>query len=322
MICLLMAGGIGAVLLSLMIGESNYSISYILDLMTGHGTERDAEILFIFRMPRIILAIAVGGALSLAGAILQGIFRNPLVSPYTLGVSGGAALGATIVMVLGLHHLAGSIMLPFAGFLGSLASITIIYILSSRGGKTQIQSMLLIGVMISFVASASTMFLEAIADTHELQNVVLWLMGSLDQSNTKLIYMILIVSLVALFVSLFFAGSLNALRLGEAKARHLGINTEMTLRILFVLASLLTGISVSVVGVIGFVGLVVPHFVRLIVGTDYRVVLVASFLGGGIFLVLSDIAARLLTLPVGVITGIVGGTVFIIVLATRNARAL
>ena len=309
-------------LLSLFIGERSFGLLDVIDIIRGVAPETSREIFTVQRLPRMILAFAAGGGLSLAGVILQGIYRNPLVSPYTLGVSGGAALGATIIMALGLHHVIGSMILPLAGFSGSILAIAFIYILSFRGGKTHIQSMLLVGVMFSFIASSSMMFLKTLATKDSLHTIVFWMMGSLDESDMSMIYLVLAVATAVLLVSMVFAGPLNALRLGQEKAGHLGINTELTIRILFVLASLLIGVTVSVAGVIGFVGLVVPHIIRVMVGSDYRILLVTSFMGGGIFLLLSDIAARVMILPIGVITGIVGGTVFIFVLTRRNMKTL
>ena len=271
------------------------------------------------RLPRIILAFSIGGALSLTGTILQGIYRNPLVEPYTLGISGGSALGVSLVIVLGLHTVLGSFMLPLAGFSGAFVTIFLVYLLSMRKGSININRMLLIGVMISFVASSSMMFLMAITTTENLHTIVFWIMGSLDEPNELLIKFMFYASVFGLFISYLFARPLNALRLGEAKARHLGINTTVIIRILFIVASLLTGICVSVAGVIGFIGLIIPHLVRSIIGNDYRIMLIGSYLGGSLFLIVSDIIARTIIapneLPIGVITGMAGGIVFIIVLS-------
>ena len=263
-------------------------------------------ILTHIRLPRIILAFAIGGSLSITGAILQGIYRNPLVEPYTLGISGGAAVGIALVIVLGLH-----------------TRMNPIYFLSVRKGGINLNRMLLIGVMISFVASSSMMFLMAVTSAENLHSIVFWTMGSLDEPSTLLIRIMLFASLAGLVISYLFARPLNALRLGETKARHLGINSTATIRILFVVASLLTGFCVAVAGVIGFVGLLIPHIVRLIIGSDYRIVLAGSFLGGSFFLVISDIIARTIILPnelpIGVITGMAGGLVFIFVLSRSRS---
>ncbi|MFO8233937.1 MAG: iron ABC transporter permease [Bacteroidales bacterium] len=313
-----------AVFISLTTGEIDITL---FDLPKYLGKEGDSVIYSIInkiRIPRILLGLAVGGSLSLAGVILQGIYRNPLVEPYTLGISGGGALGVALVIVLGLHRTMGSFMLPLAGFIGALLTIVLVYSLSLRNGKIHIQSMLLIGVMISFIVSSAMMLLMAITTTENLHGIVFWIMGSLDEPDFNLIQVTLLISVVGLAVSYLFVQPLNALRLGEAKAKHLGINTEITIRILFILASLLTGMCVAVAGVIGFVGLIIPHLMRLAVGSDYRILLLSSFLGGGAFLIFSDLIARTIIapneLPIGVITGIIGGTVFVIVLSRSNLK--
>lgn len=309
--------------LSLMFGEMRIKVNELIDVLS----EKDGlkyTIITQIRLPRTIMAFAVGGSLSLTGAILQGIYRNPLVEPYTLGISGGAAFSVALVIVLGLHLSMGSFMLPLAGFTGAIITIFVVYYLSIRKGVTNINRMLLIGVMISFVASSSMMFLMAITTSENLHGIIFWMMGSLDEPNTILVKIIFYSSLAGLFMSYFFARPLNALRLGHEKAHHLGINTTTTIRILFVVASLLTGICVAVAGIIGFVGLVIPHLIRNIIGTDYRILLAGSFLGGSLFLIICDIIARTIImpneLPIGVITGMVGGLVFIVVLARTRLK--
>jgi iron complex transport system permease protein len=314
---------ISAGLVSLLSGEMDIPWHTLPDILSKkEGIQY--SIITQIRWPRIVLAFSVGGALSLTGAILQGIYRNPLVEPYTLGISGGAALGIALVVVFGLHLTMGSYMLPLAGFIGSIVTIFLVYTLSFRRGGININRMLLIGVMISFVASSMMMFLMAITSSENLHGIVFWMMGSLDEPNSLLIDIMLYASLAGLFISYLFARPLNALRLGEEKARHLGIHSTITLRILFVVASLLTGICVAVAGIIGFVGLIIPHIVRLIIGSDYRILLISSFLGGSFFLMVSDIIARTVIapneLPIGVITGLAGGLIFIVVLARANVQ--
>ena len=184
--------------------------------------------------------------------------------------------------------------------------------------------MLLTGVMISFIASSAMMFLMAITSSDNLHGIIFWIMGSLDEPDTRLIKFTLFSSFAVLFISYLFVQPLNALRLGEEKAQHLGINTNVTIRVLFLLASLLAGICVSVAGVIGFVGLIIPHILRLIFGSDYRFLLVSSFLLGAVFIVLSDVVARTIIspneLPIGVITGIIGGIVFIVLMSQKRKR--
>lgn len=314
---------LAAALISILSGEFDISLKDLPQIVASKEGIHYAVIAHI-RLPRMLLAFAIGGALSLTGAILQGIYRNPLVEPYTLGISGGAALGVALVIVLGLQYSIGTFMLPLAGFSASVLSIFAVYFLSIRRGAIDINRMLLIGVMVSFVASSSMMFLMSISTSDNLQNIVFWMMGSLEESNAFLIKAMVWASLSGLLISYFFARPLNALRLGQEKARHLGIHTTVSIRILFVVASLLTGICVAVAGIIGFVGLVIPHLIRMIIGSDYRILLIASFLGGSLFLMISDIIARTIIapneLPIGVITGMAGGLVFITILARAGLK--
>ena len=312
-----------AVLLSLSCGEMRIRFWELLQAYRNPSSMAHT-ILYQIRLPRIVMAISVGGSLGLTGAILQGIFRNPLVEPYTLGISGGAAFGVSLAIVAGLQLSVSAYSLPLAGFAGALASIFLVFSLSINKGQANITRMLLVGVMVSFIASSSMMFMMSITTSDNLHGIIFWTMGSLDEPKSELIKLVFFSSLAGLALSYLFARPLNALRLGEAQARHLGINTVVTIRLLFVIASLLTGVCVSVAGIIGFVGLIIPHIIRSIIGSDYRVVLLGSFLGGSVFLVISDILARTIIspneLPIGVITGMVGGLVFILILKRMKAK--
>jgi iron complex transport system permease protein len=312
-----------SILLALSIGEIYIPIPKLIQVFT-EKKGMEYTIIQNIRLPRAILGLAVGGSLGLAGVILQGVYRNPLVEPYTLGISGGAALGVALSIVFGIGSIFGSWVLPVSGFSGAFVAVFWVYLLSVRRHDFSINKMLLIGVMISFIASSALMFLMATTTTENLNSIIFWIMGSLDEPDIRLIYIVLFSSLFSLLVAYLLAQPLNALRLGEAKARHLGINSTIIVRILFVLASLLTGICVAVAGVIGFVGLVIPHIVRMFGGSDNRVLLAGSYLGGSIFIILCDIVARTIIspneLPIGVITGMVGGVVFILVLSNSKAR--
>ncbi len=316
-----------SILLALSTGELKMSLGDVLSLIVSGGDESSIEYMLIrqVRLPRIILGIAVGGALSLAGVILQGIYRNPLVEPFTLGISGGASLGVAATLVLGLHLSLGAFMLPISGFAGAFLVIFLVYFISARKGNINIQNMLLTGVMVSFIASSAMMFLMAITSSENLHGIVFWIMGSLDEPDGFLIQLTFISSIVVFFASYLFVHPLNALRLGEEKALHLGINTNVAVKILFIMASLLAGICVAVSGVIGFVGLIIPHLLRMFLGSDYRILLSSSFLLGASFLVLSDVVARTIIspneLPIGVITGIIGGVVFIVLMSRQRKKS-
>ncbi len=312
----------GACLVSLCVGSADIPVRNIPGLLFSSRDTIAHSILFDIRLPRLILGIMVGGALSLAGTLLQGMFRNPLVEPYTLGISGGASLGVCLNILFGWDNLLGVIAYPLSGFAGAAAVILLVYFISLNAGTLKTNNMLLTGVMISFVSSSLVMLLMAISRSEDIHTIVLWIMGSLDVTDMTLVKIVSTGALVGLIVSYFFCLDLNALALGEEEAASLGINVEQTKRWLFILASLLTGLSVSVAGVIGFVGLIVPHTMRILTGTDHRLLLISSFLAGAFFLVLCDVAARTvispLELPVGVITGIIGGTIFIYVLGKKQ----
>lgn len=306
----------------LCIGEVNYSPGEVLHILFGGSEDVRAEILRRLRLPRVLLGFVVGGSLSLAGAVLQGIFRNPLVEPYTLGISGGASVAVSLVIVFSLETLWGSFTLPIAGFIGAFATIAFIYMAAMKGRNVRIQTLLLTGVMISFIASSMMMLLMSVARTDKLHGVIFWIMGGLNETDGGLITVLCAVSFLVLLLSCGYAPALNAMRLGVERATQLGVNAERSVRVLFLLSSLLTGICVSVAGVIGFVGLIIPQLIRYIVGSDYRILLVSSFLGGGIFLILCDIFARVAVspneLPIGVVTGIIGGILFIIVMMKKK----
>ncbi|MCG8633268.1 MAG: iron ABC transporter permease [Desulfobacterales bacterium] len=310
--------------LALCTGSAGIPVEKIPGILTRGPGSSEYSILMQIRLPRILLGMAVGGALSLAGTLLQGMFRNPLVEPYTLGISGGASLGVCINILFKFHAVLGIISYPLFGFAGASLVIFLVYSLNRNSRHVRSNRMLLTGVMISYVASSLVMLLMALAHSDDLQNIVLWIMGSLDETNTALIRTACTGSLAGLVIAYLFCTDLNALALGDEEAATLGINTARSKKVLFITASFLTGLSVSVAGVIMFVGLIVPHFVRMVTGPDHRILLAASFLAGAAFLTLSDVIARTviapLELPVGVITGIIGGVLFIWALA-RNGRS-
>ena len=314
-IVLLICALLAAVAVSLCTGSSHIPVSRVLPALFSAEDTVEHAIVASVRLPRVLLGIAVGGALALAGVILQGIFRNPLVEPYTLGISGGAALGVCLCILLQIPALLGGWSLPACGFMGAASTLILLYVISTRKRVMNIRDLLLIGVMISFVSSSLVMLIMAISGLEDLHGIIFWIMGSLEQQNSLLVKIACTVSVLSLVIAFMFCMDLNALSLGEDEATHLGLNVDRTKKILFLLASITTGLSVSVAGVIGFVGLVIPHFMRMITGNDHRILLIASWLCGAVFLVLCDTLARTvispMELPVGVITGILGGSIFV-----------
>ncbi len=306
-----------SVVFSICTGSEGVSFSAFIQAIKKSGIDR--TILLDLRLPRVAIGFCVGGILSVAGAILQAMFKNPLVEPYTLGISGGAALGVVFGMFLGVSVF---FWLPFCGFLGALVVMFLVYLFSMKKGYVSLDKMLLIGVMISFISSSLVLFIEALVSPAKLSGIVYWMMGSLQWVSKTGLGVISVLSALVFFVSFMLSVYLNAMSLGEEDAKYLGVDVEKVKVAVFLIASLATGLSVSYVGIIGFVGLVVPHFFRITFSRDYRILLPLAFFGGGSFLIICDSVARSIVspieLPVGVITGIIGGSAFIWVLSRRG----
>ncbi len=325
---LLLAGlTVVVLLLSLSLGSVAFSPARVFKVVGSalfgeKDSSLEAAIILRLRLPRVILGLIVGGGLAVAGVIFQGLFRNPLVEPYTLGVSGGAALGISIGFMLG--PLLPRFTLPVFGFAGAWLAVSLAYAIARRRRYLRIPYLLLIGVMISFISSSLIMLLLSVADLHRFRAVIYWTMGSLDSADPVLLWFAIPVIILGTAAALTRAWTLNALELGEEGAIGLGVRIRRDQKQLFFLGSLLAGTAVAAAGVIGFVGLVVPHIVRLLFGNDHRLTIPGCFIGGGTFLVFCDLLARTIRapaeLPVGVVTGILGGSLFIYFLASSRGR--
>lgn len=270
------------------------------------------------RFARIVLALVAGAGLSTAGVIFQALLRNPLAEPYVLGISSGSGLGAALVIVLGASVL-GIWTLPAAAFLGALGTIALVYTLArGPGGAVPVHTLLLSGVIISALFGSVLMFLVTISDSQRLPGVLWWLFGNLQIFSWQLLWTVTVVVAVGLAVTILFARDLNVMTLGEQPAAHLGLNVEQTKKMFFLIASLMTGATVAACGLIGFVGLIVPHSVRLAIGPDHRRLVPACALAGGAFLVLADTFARTIIAPrevaIGVVTAFIGGPFFLFLL--------
>ncbi|MCK4298354.1 MAG: iron chelate uptake ABC transporter family permease subunit [Planctomycetes bacterium] len=281
------------------------------------------DIVVRYRLPRVLLAALTGCALAAAGVTFQGLLRNPLADPYILGVSSGAALGAVITMLF----LAGSApygLLVVFSLAGALGAITVVYVVSNVRGHISRHTLLLVGVVVNACLGAVIMFLTAVASPSQLTEIIRWLMGVLDNPFAPRGILPVLAAAVAVGVLVLYvqAGRLNLLVLGEETAGHLGVEAERTKRTCFVAASLVTAATVAVTGPIGFVGLIVPHVVRLLSGSDHRLLLPAATLAGGVFLVVCDAAVRAAgdLFPVGVVTAMFGGPFFIILLKREQKR--
>jgi len=280
-----------------------------------------AYIVLELRLPRIALAAAVGAALGVAGAVMQGFFRNPLADPSIIGVSTGAAAGAVAVLVL---PAAIPFSLPVAALIGGLVTAFAVYLIATRDGRTPVATLLLAGVAIQTFLGAAISFMMVQSDPHSLRAAVVWLIGSLGNSTWTEAGTVGAATVVGLVVLASYGRDLNVLLLGEADAHAVGVEVERTKRVLLAVSSLLTGFAVMYVGVIGFVGLVVPHVMRLLIGPDHRVLLPTSALAGAGFLVISDTIARAgaQEFPVGIVTAAVGAPFFLYLLRRREVYAL
>ncbi len=288
-------------------------------------TEVERTILFEVRLPRVLLAGLLGGALAVAGVVFQALLRNPLADPYVLGVSGGASIGGVVALLLGLGAVGGwlgGIAVPALAFAGALGALLLIESIATVGGQLTVYTILLTGAIFNAFAAALIYFIQSIASLQQLHEIVFYLMGRIPSLGHRNLVVLAIAITLGTLTLLFMCRNYNALSLGEESAMQLGVDVERVKRHTFVLGSLLTGLCVAVAGLIGFVGLVVPHMLRLIVGPDHRLLLPAGFLGGAGFLVLADLAARLLLapneLPVGVVTALIGGPFFLYLLRTRS----
>lgn len=306
----------GTVIICLGIGSTGISYKYL----SGTDNDTEAKIIYQVRLPRILGALLVGLGLAVAGAALQSILRNPLAEPYTLGISGGAVLGVALCFIVPFLSSTG-FSLPIMAFLGALASVIIVYTITSRH-HFSVTSLILSGVIFSFICSSLVLLIFSLSKPTEVQSILFFLMGSfaaIDYPIIKIIALPLILGVAAL---VFFSRDIDVLTLGDEKASHLGVAPHRLRAFLFIITSLITGCCVAVSGMVGFVGLMIPHIIRSIVGPQSRGLFVASALGGAIFLVICDTLARSVIapaeLPVGVITGIVGGVFFMGLIIYNN----
>lgn len=294
------------------------------------GTQQKAVFLSI-RLPRVLLGALVGAALSIAGASIQGLFRNPLAEPGLIGISSGAGLFAVIMIVLEARFFGvltvvfGYYALSAAAFTGACLACFVVYRIAMKNGKADITALLLAGIAINALAGSFTGLLTYLATDEQLRNITFWSMGSLGGANWKVVSGILPFVVIPVIALPYFGKALNAMALGEAQAAHMGVNVTGVKRATILLATLGVGASVAVSGLIGFVGLVVPHILRMAFSADNRLVIPGSAILGASILVLADLLARTLVapaeLPIGILTAIIGSPIFIyIILSERRKR--
>jgi iron complex transport system permease protein len=314
---------LGAIVLAPLVGSTSISLRRAFDVNVPFSDNTDAQIFFVARLPRTLAGALVGAALASAGVVFQGLLRNPLATPFTLGVSAGAALGAMLAITFGWTFAwLGVPAAPLASFVGSMAAVAVVYWLARarhRGMSTNV--LLLAGVTMNAFFSALILFVQYSANFAETYRILRWLMGDLDISSYEPLVTAAPLVVISFAVFAWLARPLNLLSLGSESAETHGLDVTHAQRAAFFSASLATGAAVSVGGPIGFIGIIVPHLVRLLVGSDHRIVLPASALFGAAFLIACDVGARTLMapveLPVGVITALIGGPFFLWLLVKR-----
>jgi iron complex transport system permease protein len=270
------------------------------------------------RLSRVLLGLLAGAGLAVAGVIFQGILRNNLAEPYVLGVSSGAGLGAVLAMFFSLSIE----LMPLIAFFGAALTMLVVYNLAKINGRVSSQGLLLSGVIVGAIFSSLLLFFVSVSPNEAMHGITWWLLGSLQIYDVKLLWLVGIMIALGISAAVYLSRDLNAISLGEEEAGHLGINVELVKKILFIVASFITAGIVCLCGIIGFVGLIIPHAARILLGSDNRRVLPASAILAGTFLILADTLSRTLIppveIPIGVITALIGGPVFIILLRKRQ----
>lgn len=327
----LVAALVAAVITATIVGAAGLSVGQAFRALVSlfvHGSSARGDfpewaprLLLDIRLPRIALALVAGAALSTSGAAFQGVFRNPLAEPYLLGVSAGAALGATIAIVWKPLGSLGAYTLPILAFAGAVLAAFLVYRLATFSGTTGSASLLLSGVAVGSTLTAITSFLM-VATERDLHTVVVWLMGGVTTATWSKVYITLPIVLAGFIYMQMMSRRMNLLLMGEERARELGVDSQRTRRNLMVVASLTTAAAVAFTGLVGFVGLMVPHIMRLVVGPDHRRLLPATALFGAFLLLIADTVARTALapaeIPVGIITAATGGPFFLYLLRMRR----
>jgi iron complex transport system permease protein len=303
-------------LFSLTVGLDGILFIDAVKALFGGADENVATIIKQIRFPRIFLACMVGAGLAVSGCVFQAILKNPLAEPFTLGISGGASLGAAAAFISGLAAIR-SFFIPFCAFAGMIVSVFVVYLLSMQK-RFNSNAMILSGVVVSYIFSSVVMLMFALSPENSVQAAFLWLMGNFSASDERLLPFITVVVLISITILSLSGNVINAVSLGGEKSKTFGMNIERNIKILFLSASFITAATVSICGVIGFVGLMIPHIMRKIIGTNNVILIPASAFAGAGFLPLCDTLSRILfspvLIPIGVITSIVGGVFFICLL--------
>ena len=309
-------------IIAMISGISDISVVDMLKSLFSTGNDNTYTIINQIRFPRVILAIVAGAGLACSGCVFQGVLRNPLADPFTLGISGGAAFGASIGFAIGITKLSW-IFLPLLGFCGAMLSVSLVYILNMKK-EFDSNSMILSGVVASYIFSSAVMLVFSISSSDQLYSAFMWLMGNLAFFDERLLPMVIILVMVGVIILCCLGNVINIISLGNEKSNSLGINTARTVKYIFLLSSLITACIVSCCGVIGFVGLMIPHITRKFVGNNNKILMPFSAIVGAIFLLVCDTISRTaiapVEIPIGVITSIIGGLFFVFLLLKKAGK--
>jgi len=303
--------------LGISMGSTDSGVKAVFLVLLGKGTPDSIldTIIWQLRLPRVLLAALVGATLSLGGLVFQALLRNPLAEPYILGISGGSAIGAISGILMGLSRFPG---VSLTAFSGSMAILVLLLVMSSGQAILKKDTLLLSGVMVNAFCAAIIMFLVSITQDARLHNIIFWLMGDLSLSDIKQVAILAAILLPCFIVIFYCSHAMNLMLLGKEMAQSMGVNIKVMMVTLLVVTSLMVSLTVSQSGLIGFVGLVIPHLLRLLIGPDHRVLVPACVLGGGAYMVFCDLLARVIPkqgeMPAGVITALIGAPLFIFLL--------
>ena len=314
-----------SILLDLSWAADPLSLKEVWDALMGNGTWASNIIVNTYNAPRVAFGVFVGAALGVTGGVMQAVFRNPLASPYLLGLSSGASLGAAIAILFSIPMIPLAIMQPALAFLFCLGTMFLVYILSKAGGSIRTETLILAGVAISSLISAVVSFLTYIAPSEKMGDIVFWSMGSLSKVTWDEMAFAIPVIIVGIILMLAHSKNLNAMMLGDSHAMDLGVDVRKVRLFLLVVSSLVVAAAVAFVGAIGFIGLVIPHIFRLLLGPDNRIILPLSAFGGAAFILLCDYVAHMAApfygvLPVGVVTALIGAPFFIYLLSRKRTE--
>lgn len=307
--------------ISITTGPIEMTLAEVIDALLRKGSTLNIKVIWELRLPRAVMAVFVGAGLTVAGVGMQALFKNPMASPYILGLSSGAAFGAALAMVMGLAVLPGNLGVPSMAFIFCFLTLMIVYSIARGHGRVPVETLLLAGIAVGAFFSALVNLLTYLADD-ELAGIVYWMMGDLVQFGWTNVQTVMPLIAVGSAIIYYYARDLNAMMLGDNHALNLGIEVSRVRLYVLIASALVTAAAVSFVGIIGFVGLVIPHMVRLIVGPDHRILIPASILAGASFLVICDILSQIVlypaSLPIGILTALIGAPYFIYLLRRRR----